>query len=60
MQLSADAERLMTAEYRNNKISKIREEVPDAENEESLSALQASGWDVAAAIRSMKTDKLFR
>lgn len=59
LQLSADAERLMTMEYRNSKINRIREEIPDAETEECLTALQSAGWDVNNAIRSMKIDKLF-
>lgn len=59
-QLSADAERLMTVEYRNNKISKIKEEIPDADNDECLAALQSAGWDINLAIRTMKIDKLSR
>ncbi|KAJ8947004.1 hypothetical protein NQ318_019085 [Aromia moschata] len=30
-QLSADAERLMTTEYRNNKVSQVKECIPDAD-----------------------------
>lgn len=59
-QLSADAERLMTPEFRNNKVSRIKEEVPDAETDYCLNMLQSCGWDVAAAVRSIKIDKLLR
>lgn len=50
----------MTVEYRSAKINKIKEEIPDAESEECLATLQSAGWDVNSAIRSMKTEKLFR
>ncbi|GJQ71627.1 Ack [Trypoxylus dichotomus] len=59
-QLSADAERLMTPEYRMNKISQVREAVPDADSDECLNTLQSFGWDVSATIRSLKVDKLLR
>ncbi|XP_025835458.1 activated CDC42 kinase 1 isoform X2 [Agrilus planipennis] len=59
-QLSADAERLMTPEFRNNKIGRIREEVPDTTKEECLNALQNCGWDASAAIRFIKVDKLLK
>lgn len=50
----------MTPEFRNNKISRIRDEVPDVETDQCLSVLQSCGWDVAAAIRTIKIDKLLR
>lgn len=60
LQLSADAERLMTPEYRNNKVSQVREVVPDADAGECLRTLQGCRWDVAAAVRSLKIDKLVK
>ncbi|KAI4461260.1 tyrosine-protein kinase [Holotrichia oblita] len=59
-QLSADAERLMTPEYRLNKISQVKEALPDADSDECLNTLQSFGWDVSATIRSLKIDKLLR
>lgn len=59
-QLSADAERLMTPEYRSNKISQVRECIPDVDSDECLSVLQSIGWDVAAAVKSIKIEKLFK
>ncbi|KAK9745424.1 GTPase binding [Popillia japonica] len=59
-QLSADAERLMTPEYRLNKISQVKEALPDADSDECLNTLQSFGWDVSATIRSLKVDKLLR
>ncbi|XP_076251384.1 activated Cdc42 kinase isoform X1 [Rhynchophorus ferrugineus] len=59
-QLSADAERLMTPEYRNNKISQVRECVPDAAADECLCVLQQSGWDVSQAIKNIKISKLLK
>lgn len=60
MQLSADAERLMTPEYRNNKISQVREMVTDIDGDECVKALQACGWDVAATVRLIKINKLVK
>ncbi|KAJ8918631.1 hypothetical protein NQ315_013137, partial [Exocentrus adspersus] len=59
-QLSADAERLMTPEYRSNKISQVKDCVPDVDTDECLSVLQSTGWDVAAAIKNIKIEKLFK
>ncbi|XP_072382085.1 activated Cdc42 kinase Ack isoform X1 [Diabrotica undecimpunctata] len=59
-QLTADAERLMTPEYRSNKISQVRDCIPDVDIDECLSVLQASGWDVAFAIKTLKINKLVR
>ncbi|CAH0554680.1 unnamed protein product [Brassicogethes aeneus] len=59
-QLSADAERLMTSEYRNNKVSLVKECVQDMPTEECLSKLQANGWDVNATIKNIKLDKLLK
>lgn len=50
----------MTPEYRTNKISQIKEAVPDADTEECLIALKNFGWDVPATIRALKVDKLLR
>lgn len=58
--MSADAERLMTPEYRNNKISQIKEEIPDVDAQECLLSLQNNGWDVKSTIKSLKIDKLVR
>nr|XP_022915939.1 uncharacterized protein LOC111425880 [Onthophagus taurus]XP_022915940.1 uncharacterized protein LOC111425880 [Onthophagus taurus]XP_022915941.1 uncharacterized protein LOC111425880 [Onthophagus taurus]XP_022915942.1 uncharacterized protein LOC111425880 [Onthophagus taurus] len=60
LQLSADAERLMTPEYRTNKISQVKDSVPDVDSELCLTTLQNLGWDVGAAIRSLKVDKLVK
>ncbi|KAG5869453.1 hypothetical protein JTB14_027316 [Gonioctena quinquepunctata] len=59
-QLSADAERLMTPEYRRNKISQVRDCISDVDMDECLSALQSSGWDVALAVKTLKINKLFK
>lgn len=59
-QLSADAERLMTVEYRNSKVSQIMDQVPDVDRQAGLSALQCSGWDVASAVQALKIDKLVK
>ncbi|XP_060529432.1 activated Cdc42 kinase Ack isoform X2 [Cylas formicarius] len=59
-QLSADAERLMTPEYRNNKIGQVRECVPESNSEECLSALQSCGWDVPLAIKTIKINTLLK
>ncbi|XP_056635577.1 activated Cdc42 kinase Ack isoform X1 [Diorhabda sublineata] len=59
-QLSADAERLMTPEYRSNKISQVRDCIPDVDIDECLSVLQASGWDVAFAVKTLKINKLVK
>lgn len=59
-QLSADAERLMTPEYRNSKISQVKQCVPDAGHDECLNALQQTGWDVAQAIKDIKIDTLLK
>lgn len=50
----------MTPEYRNNKVSQIREAVADATVEECLQALQLQGWDVAAAVRALKVNRLLK
>lgn len=50
----------MTPEYRNNKVSQVRDLVTDIENEECLNALQMCGWDVAAAVRFLKVNKLVK
>ncbi|EFA13584.2 hypothetical protein TcasGA2_TC001851 [Tribolium castaneum] len=59
-QLSADAERLMTSEYRNNKISQVRECVPDISTSDCLQTLQLCGWEVAATVKHVKIDKLLK
>ncbi|KAF5279161.1 hypothetical protein FQR65_LT03407 [Abscondita terminalis] len=59
-QLTADAERLMTPEFRNNKVSRVREEIPDIETDYCLGVLQACGWDVPATIMTIKIEKLLR
>jgi activated CDC42 kinase 1 len=60
LQLSADAERLMTSEYRNNKISQVRECVPDVSTTDCLQVLQLCGWEVAATVKHVKIDKLLK
>lgn len=59
-QLSADAERLMTGEFKDNKIGKVRQEVPDVEYDQCLAALQAAGWDSNTAVKNIKLEKLIR
>ncbi|CAG9859957.1 unnamed protein product [Phyllotreta striolata] len=58
--LSADAERLMTPEYRSNKISQVRDCLPDVDIDECLSVLQSKGWDVANSVKTLKINKLLR
>lgn len=48
----------MTSEYRIAKINQIKDEIPDADHEECITALHKSGWDVISAIRVIKIDKL--
>lgn len=50
----------MTPEYRNNKVSQVREVIPDVDAAECLQALQNCRWDVAAAVRSVKIEKLVK
>lgn len=50
----------MTPEYRNNKVSQMRECIPDVTTEECLKMLQTCGWDVSAAVRNLKIDKLVK
>ncbi|KAJ8932737.1 hypothetical protein NQ314_014434 [Rhamnusium bicolor] len=59
-QLTADAERLMTPEYRSNKVSQVRDCISDVDKDECLTVLQSCGWDVAAAIKTIKIEKLFK
>lgn len=59
-QLSVDAERLMSPEYRNTKMARVLELVPDCETADCFAALQGLGWDVDAAVRKIKIDKLVR
>lgn len=58
--MSADAERLMTGEFKDNKIGKVRQEVPDVEYDQCLAALQAAGWDSNTAVKNIKLEKLIR
>ncbi|ENN75663.1 hypothetical protein YQE_07761, partial [Dendroctonus ponderosae] len=58
--LSADAERLMTPEYRNSKIGQVRECCPDCSADECMTALQQTGWDVALALKSLKIAALLK
>nr|CAH7760487.1 unnamed protein product [Callosobruchus chinensis] len=58
--LTADAERLMTPEYRTCKIGQVKECIPDAHVDECLSSLQACGWDVALAVKNLKIDRLVK
>lgn len=50
----------MTGEFKDNKIGKVRQEVPDAEYDQCLAALQASGWDSNTAVKNIKLEKLIR
>ncbi|XP_017781945.1 PREDICTED: activated CDC42 kinase 1 isoform X2 [Nicrophorus vespilloides] len=59
-QLSFDAERLMTQEYRENKVSQLQDAVPDVTVDECVTVLQSKGWDLNASIRHIKIDKLVR
>ncbi|KAF5269698.1 hypothetical protein FQA39_LY08621 [Lamprigera yunnana] len=59
-QLNPDAERLMTPEFRNNKVSRVRDEIVDIETDYCLKILQICGWDVPATIRTIKIEKLLR
>lgn len=50
----------MTTEYRNNKISQVKEEVPDVDTQECLLSLQCNGWDVRSTVKAIKLNKLVR
>lgn len=58
--LSADAERLMTPEFRNGKISQVMNCVPNVTKDECSSALQTYGWDVSKTIKYMKLENLLK
>ncbi|CAG9763903.1 unnamed protein product [Ceutorhynchus assimilis] len=61
IQLSADAERLMTPEYRNVKISQVKDGVGgQATNDQCLTVLLQTGWDVDLAVRQLKIDSLMK
>ncbi|KAK7794773.1 hypothetical protein R5R35_004117 [Gryllus longicercus] len=61
--LNPDTYRLvmsLSGEFRAGKVAQLTAEVGDAREEESLAALQATGWDVASAARRIKLDRLIR
>ncbi|KAL3269984.1 hypothetical protein HHI36_009040 [Cryptolaemus montrouzieri] len=58
--LSSDAERLMTPEYRNTKVSQILNCVPNISTDECLTSLQCYGWDVGLTIKNLKIDQLMK
>nr|CAD7454807.1 unnamed protein product [Timema tahoe] len=61
--LNSSSEKLVMSlnrEFSSGKVCGLLREVGDAREEESLAALQATGWDVAAAARNIKLDRLLR
>ncbi|XP_044755752.1 activated CDC42 kinase 1 isoform X1 [Coccinella septempunctata] len=58
--LCSDAERLMTPEYKNTKVSQLMSSVPNITMDECLKVLQDHGWDVGIAIKSLKIDQLVK
>lgn len=58
--LCSDAERLMSPEYRNAKVSQVMSSVPNITSEECLKVLQECGWDVETSIKSLKIDQLMK
>lgn len=59
-QLCSDAERLMTPEYKNTRVSQIMTSVPNVSTDECLRVLQDHGWDVGLAIKFLKTEQLMK
>lgn len=58
--MSTDAERLMTHEYRQSKITQVQNAIPDASVEECEGKLQLFRWDVEQVIRHIKIERLLR
>ncbi|KAK6617837.1 hypothetical protein RUM43_014065 [Polyplax serrata] len=50
----------LSGELREKKLDKLLSEMPDAGDEERLTALQYTGWDVPAAVKYIKLDRLLR
>mgnify|MGYP007016984153 FL=1 len=50
----------LSGELREKKLEKLWNEMPDTSDEERLTALQRTGWDVPAAIKFIKLDRLLR
>lgn len=50
----------LSGELREKKLDKLLMEMPDAGDEERLTALQYTGWDVPAAVKYIKLDRLLR
>lgn len=50
----------LSGELRSKKLSLLAAEVPAADEDERISALEATGWDVPAAARRVKLDRLLR
>lgn len=51
----------LSGELRTNKVQGLLQEIGDAAaEEEALAALQATGWDVQAAARQIKLNRLIR
>nr|CAD7400794.1 unnamed protein product [Timema cristinae] len=61
--LNSSSEKLVMSlnrEFSSGKVCGLLREVGDAREEESLAALQATGWDVVAAAKNIKLDRLLR
>lgn len=50
----------MTEEFKENKVGKVRQEVPDVDYDQCLATLQAFGWDAVAAARHLKLHQLIK
>ncbi|KAK3930475.1 Activated CDC42 kinase 1 [Frankliniella fusca] len=50
----------VSGELRANKVSRLQDAVGDAREDECVSALNATGWDVTAAAKRIKVDRLDR
>lgn len=50
----------VSGELRADKVSRLQDAVGDAREEECVAALNATGWDVAAAAKRIKLDRLDR
>lgn len=50
----------VSGELRADKVSRLQDAVGDAREDECVAALNATGWDVAAAAKRIKLDRLDR
>lgn len=57
---SAKVEVGVSGELRADKVSRLQDAVGDAREQECVAALNATGWEVAAAVKRIKLDRLER